>query len=155
MESDPRDALLEAQRAAERGEAAPYVDFPPTPAWFPPAGGLWAGALVTAIASAGSHERLAILGIMVLLVVQVLFMKWYSRHHGALPSPQGAPPEFVSAFRRYKIGVAVVLAATTTTWVLLGPWWAALTTAVLVTIGLMLYEKAYAAAAARTRERLA
>lgn len=34
----------------ERDEASPYVDYPPTPMWYPPSVGLFAGALVVGIA---------------------------------------------------------------------------------------------------------
>lgn len=157
MESDPMDDLAHAehaQRTAERAEAAPYIDFPPTPAWYPPAAGLWAGSLVAMLALNNTHSRLALFGIMALLVVQILFVRWYRAYHGALPSPKGAPPEFAGAFRRYTLGIVVVIAATAGVWLLLGPWVAAVTTAALVGVGLALYEKEYAAAAARTRERL-
>ena len=43
MESNEsaRDLLREADRA----EAAPWVDFPPTPAWYPASVGIWGAAL--------------------------------------------------------------------------------------------------------------
>jgi hypothetical protein len=43
MESTPPSEQL---RAAERGEAAPYVRFPPTPWWYSPVVGAWAAAFV-------------------------------------------------------------------------------------------------------------
>ena len=42
---DPYQQLAEAERAA----AAPYVDYPPTPAWYAPAVGAWSAAVVAAL----------------------------------------------------------------------------------------------------------
>lgn len=154
MESDPIEDLVEAQRTAERAEAAPYIDYPPTPAWYPPAGGLWTGALVAMIGLGETHERVALVGILVLLLVQTVFVRWYSRYHGALPSPKGAPREFAGAFRGYTLGVVAIVVVTGLAWWVVGPWVAAITAAVLVAAGLARYETTYATAAERTRERL-
>jgi hypothetical protein len=43
MESTPPSEQL---RAAERGEAASYVRFPPTPWWYSPVVGAWAAVRV-------------------------------------------------------------------------------------------------------------
>ncbi|WP_193606541.1 hypothetical protein [Nocardioides lijunqiniae] len=154
MESDPLDDVREAQRVADRAEAAPYIDFPPTPWWYPPAAGLWAGALVSMLALTERRSPISVVGIALLLLVQMAFVTWYTRYHGALPSPKGAPPEFRPAFARYTAGILVIMAAGALVWLLLNAWVAAATTAVLVTVGLTLYERAYADAAERTRARL-
>ncbi|GAB2883064.1 hypothetical protein [Nocardioides pacificus] len=140
-------------RDVERAAAAPYVVYPPTPRWYPPAAGTWAAALVGVIAWGRDSAWFAV-GMVTLLVAELAFLRWYSRRHGALPSLRQPPPEFRSAFRRYAVGVAVVLALVALAWTLLGPWAAVATTWVAVTVGLAAYERLYAQAARRVRERL-
>ncbi|WP_244931609.1 hypothetical protein [Nocardioides sp. W7] len=154
MESDRLDPQ-QARRIAERAEAAPYIDYPPTPWWYAPAAGLWAGALILLIGLAQDRRVLALVGLLALVALEGAFLAWYSRYHGALPSLRHAPAEFRPAFVRYGVGVAVVLALVVGSWLLAGAIAAAVVAGVAVTVGLVLYERTFARAAARTRARLA
>lgn len=141
----------------ERAEAAPYVDYPPTPWWYFPSVGLWAAALIAAFAWWRENTVLFIGTIVVLVALEGAFIAWMSRRHGALPMPgRGTPPaEIAVVWRGYFAGVAVVVAVVGLVWWLAGPPVAAPVTFVLVTAGLVLYERRYAVAAAKVRERLA
>ncbi|WP_328991421.1 hypothetical protein OG394_34630 [Kribbella sp. NBC_01245] len=153
MESDAREQLA----MVERAEAAPYVDYPPTPWWYFPSVGLWAAALIAAFAWWRENTVLFIGTIVVLVALEGAFIAWMSRRHGALPMPgRGTPPaEIAVVWRGYFAGVAVVVAVVGLVWWLAGPPVAAPVTFVLVTAGLVLYERRYAVAAAKVRERLA
>jgi hypothetical protein len=146
MDSDP---------TTERARAAPYVDVAPTPWWLAPAGGAWAGALVAMLALTEHSSPVSVVGIGLLLLVQMAFVGWYPRRHGALPSRHGAPAEFRPIFDRYRVGILAIMVATAAIWLLLNAWVAAATAAILVGVGLTAYLRSYAAAAARTRQRLA
>jgi hypothetical protein len=154
MESDRLDPR-EARRIAERAEAAPFVDYPATPWWYAPAAGLWAGALTLLVGFAQDRHALAVVGLLALVALESAFLAWYSRYHGALPSLRHAPAEFRPAFVRYGVGVVLVLALVAGTWLLAGPGAAAVVAGIAVTAGLVLYERTFARAAARTRDRLA
>lgn len=151
MESE--QDLAAQLRAAERAAAAPYVVFPPTPRWYPPAVGTWAATLLALFAWGPGTATFAV-GLVALLAVELGFLRWYARRHGAMPSLRQPPAEFRPAFRRYAVGVAVVVALVALAWVLVGEWAAVATTWVAVTAGLAGYERLYAEAARRTRERL-
>jgi len=149
MESDD---LRQLQRTAERGEAAPWVDFPPTPAWYPPATGLWVAAMTATLAELGGP--LGAVALVVLLAAEAGFLVWYRRYRGTMPS--GAMP---AEMRRAAIvlgasmvalaGVLVVLCQLLATWV-------PVVVALVATTSLIAwYERAYAAGAAGVRARLA
>ena len=95
--SDPRQDLADAERAA----AAPYVDYPKTPAWYPPAVGVWAAALVAVLGVDGHTLRSA--GLAVLIVVEVLFLASYHRKRGVMPNLGGAPREIAAARTRDRL----------------------------------------------------
>jgi hypothetical protein len=145
----------EARRIAERAEAAPYVDYPPTPGWYAPAGGAWAAAYVALLGLREAHGAWLVVGLVLLVAMLGAFLSWYQRYHGAFPSMRRAPREFRRAFVAYGIGLVVVVVAIAGAWLLIGHAAAAVTAFVVVALGLALYERAYAAAARRTRERLA
>jgi hypothetical protein len=152
MESDPDPRQLLAE--AERAGAAPYVDYPPTPAWFAPVVGAWAAAMVLTIGAMGDRPLVAVPVLIVLIALEGGFFAWYRRYRRTNPSLTNAPPEIAVAMRRYAVGVVVVLAACVVAYVVAGPVLAAGVAFVTVTIGLVLYERQYAEAAAATRERL-
>ncbi|WP_134741297.1 hypothetical protein [Nocardioides sp. 503] len=153
MDSEPADSATEGQRVDERTAAAPYVDVAPPPWWLAAAGGAWAGALVAMLALT-ERSSASVVGIGLLLLAQMAFVTWYPRRHGALPSRTGAPPEFATIFARYPFVLLAIMALTAAVWLLLDAWVAAGTAAVLVGVGLAVYLRAYADAAARTRQRL-
>jgi len=152
VESTP---LSDQLRAVERGEAAPYIHFPPTPWWYYPAVGAWTAVFVGAFSWRASHA-LFIASLVVLTVLEGLFIGWLRRRHGALPLPgYGRPPaEIASVWRWYAAGAATVFAAVGVAWWLGGVAAGAITAFVTVTAGLAVYERRYARAAAQVRERL-
>lgn len=153
METDPRDLL----RGVERAEAAPWVDYPPTPRWYPPAVGLWSAALLglAAYDSTGlTGELVRLGGLVAMLALLGVFQVWYRRYRGTMPT--GRPPlELRRPARVFAVtGLAVaalglLLAYTAPVWV--GP----LVAFALMTPLVAWYERAYARAARATRERLA
>ncbi|UFU01917.1 hypothetical protein LQF12_10355 [Ruania suaedae] len=147
----------EHRRTLEVAEAAPYVGMPPSPWWVPPAFGGWFAAYLGSFAFWRESEILFILAMVVLTGGVGAFLGWYSRRHGALPVPGrgNPPPEIRGEYRRYAVGVLVIVGAVAAVW-----WWAGLLVAclaafVLVTAGLSLYQVRYERAAATVRERLA
>jgi hypothetical protein len=146
--SDPRQDLADAERAA----AAPYVDYPKTPAWYPPAVGIWAAALVAIIGVDDHTVRSA--GLVGLIVLEVLFLAWYRRKRGVMPNLRGAPREIAREMRWYVVGALVVVAVAGAAFTV-SSLLAAAVALVLVTAGVAVYERRYEVAAARTRDRLA
>lgn len=145
-------------REIDRAAAAPFLDYPELPAWWPIVAGVWfalvfASGFTTWIGAVG----LRVGAIALLIAVLAFFLRWYVARRGVMPStdPRVAPPEIGRAMRWYYAGVAlcaVVIAAS----FLWAPSAAAVAvTFVLVTIGIALYDRAYRRAAARVRARLA
>ncbi|WP_262849970.1 hypothetical protein [Mumia quercus] len=158
MESDVE---IRAQlRELERAEAAPYVDNPPTPRWFVPTAALWAAALAALVRLSRSDalpaQIAAVVGILALASLIGVYVGWYQRYHGAMPSMRGRKPvEVRRVMRGYLAGAALVLAVNAAV-VAVAPWWACAAVAfVTAGTGLWWYEHAYARAAAATRDRLA
>jgi hypothetical protein len=153
MESSP---LPEQLRAVERGEAAPYVRFPPTPWWYAPVVGAWAAALVGTFSWWRVNAALFVAWLLLLIVLEGLFIGWLKRRHGALPMPgYGRPPaEIASVWRGYAAGLVAAIAAIAVAWWLGRVAVGAVVAFVTVTAGLAVYERRYAVAAARVRERL-
>lgn len=152
MESDrdPRAFLTDAERAA----AAPYIDYPPTPKWYPPAVGAWAAAMVLALSALSDHPAVAGPILLVLVAGEGAFFAWYRRYRQTMPRLHGAPPEINGAFRRYAVGVIIVVAVCVAAFVLAGPILTAGVGFVTVTVGLALYERHYAAASDAAQRRL-
>ena len=158
MESD--DEIRAQLRTLERAEAAPYTDFRPTPRWFLPAAALWGGALAAFVRLSRSDSRpaeiVAVVGIIGLAALIGVYVGWYQRYHGATPSLfRRKPPEIRRVMAFYVVGAVVVLAVNALT-VAVAPWWVCAGVGfVTAGAGLWWYERAYAAAAAATKERLA
>lgn len=152
MESDAEEQL----RIIERAEAAPYVSYPKTPWWYPPVVGLWAAALIGAFAWWRDNGALFFAALAVLIGLEVAFVVWLQRRHGAMPFPgRGRPPrEIGRLWKQYFVAVAVVVVVVALAWWLVDLLAAAPTAFVLVTVGLWYYERRYAATAAQVRERL-
>ncbi|HEY0952025.1 hypothetical protein [Nocardioides sp.] len=149
MESDE---IRQALREAERAEAAPWTDYPPTPRWYPPATGLWAAGLTAVLG--GLDGLLHSLGVLSLVILELAFLRWYTRYRGGM-WPTGRPPrEFRSAIAWFLVALALIagaaLALATVSLVA-----AVGLVAVSVTLVVARYEQAYADAARRARERLA
>jgi len=158
MESD---AEIRAQlRDLERAEAAPYTDFPPTPRWYVPAAALWAATFAALVRVSRSDSRpaeiAAVVGMLGLAALIGVFVGWYQRYHGAMPSLlRRKPPEIRRVMAFYVVGAVLVLAVNALT-VAVAPWWACAAVGfVTAGTGLWWYEHAYARAAAAAKERLA
>lgn len=149
--SEAREALSEM----DRGEASPYVDYPPTPTWYPPSVGLFAGALVLGLAALMESTWLGCVVIGGIVVLEAAFLSWYSRFHGAMPSLRNPPKEFRSLLWRFALGYVALIVIAVALWFLTNAWITAVTVAVMTTGAVSIYEKAYAATAARTKVRLA
>jgi hypothetical protein len=141
----------------ERAEAAPYVDYPPSPWWYFPAFGLWSAGLVGAFTWWRVNAGLFVATPAVLTALAAVFVLWMRRRHGALPMPgRGAPPaEIASVWRGYLLTAPVIVLVVALVWWQIGIPVAAAVAFVLVTTGLAVYEHRYALAAARVQERLA
>jgi hypothetical protein len=152
MESDatPQQALAEVERAT----AGLWAHYPPTPWWYCPASGAWHAGFV--LAFGGLHDSLVPLAIamVALMALAALFASWYTRYRGAIPKVRSAPEEFTPAIAAFVGGYAALAAAVVAVLVTVGYVVAALVAFVGVTALLYVYERAYAAAAAATRERL-
>jgi hypothetical protein len=141
---------------AERAAAAPYVDYPPTPWWYAPVIGAWTAAVLGTFVWWRENAGLFIAALLVLIALELLFVSWMKRRHGALPVPgRGRPPaEIAAVWRGYMLGVAAIALLVALAWVLGGTLIAAGSAFVLVTAGLIGYERRYAVAAAQVRSRL-
>ncbi|WP_238006927.1 hypothetical protein KZZ52_44505 [Dactylosporangium sp. AC04546] len=154
MEStEARDQLLLVERAA----AAPYVQYPPSPWWYAPAVGAWTAALIGAFVWWRENGVLFTASLGMLVSAEVLFLIWMRRRHGAMPMPgHGKPPaEIAAVWRGYFAGVGAIAVLVTLAWWLGGVPVAAAVAFVLVTAGIAIYERKYAIAAGKVRDRLA
>jgi hypothetical protein len=152
MESDAEEQL----RVLERAEAAPYVTYPKTPWWYSPVVGLWAAALVGAFTWWRTSAALFLGSLVALVALELWFVTWMRRRHGAMPMPgRGKPPREIAAiWVRYFAAVPIVVVLVALAWWLGGVPAGAGAAFLLVTVGLWYYERRYAVAAAEVRERL-
>ncbi len=152
MESytEARSALAVAERAG----AAPYIDYPPTPKWYPAAVGAWLAAMIVVCHGASERPAVFVPALLVLLAAEGAFFAWYRRRWQTWPSMRNAPREIHAAYRRYAVGVTLAFAIGIAAYVLISPYVAAVLAFVLTTAGLTLYERDYANAAEATRRRL-
>ncbi|WP_350281355.1 hypothetical protein [Kribbella sp. HUAS MG21] len=152
MESDAQEQL----RIIERAEAAPYVSYPKTPWWYPPVVGLWMGALIAVYTWWREREALFFPALVALIGLEIVFVIWMQRRHGALPFPgRGRPPREIGRIWKQYFAVApVIVVLVAVVWWLAGGPAAAIAAFVLVTAGIWYYEHRYAIAAAQVRERL-
>jgi hypothetical protein len=139
---------------AERASVAPYVDYPPTPRWYAPAVGLWAAGMAFVLANMSDNKSFAVPALVVLLVIEVAFMRWYRNYMGTMPNYENAPAEIRRELWRYAVGVVVAFAAICAGLYFGGALAGAIVAFSTVTIGLTVYERRYAAAAKQTKQRL-
>lgn len=154
MESDEARELL---RVAERAEAAPYLDHPPTPWWYYPVMGAWAAGMIGAFTWWRESIPLFLGTLAVLIVAEIVFINWMQRRHGAMPVPgRGTPPaEIGVVWRGYFLALPVIALVVAAVWWLGGVPVAAPVAFVLVTGGLVFYENRYERAVSAVRARLA
>jgi len=142
----------ESLRLADRAAAAPYIDYPPTPRWYPPATGLWAATFCLAQAIPDTSPLRAV-PMLALILVEFAFLAWYRRYRGTWPRGR-APVEIRRVMWWFVAGVVVVVGFGALLLWLTSPWVTAPVAFVVVTPAVAWYERAYAAAAARARARL-
>ena len=148
---DPAQQLRELERA----EALPYVVYPETPRWYPPAMGLIYAGFVACFAFYGERPGLFTASIAAAVVVLSAVMGFVKARYGAFPSlGRSAPSEIRGAYRRYLAGLGLVAVVVGLVWWSAGPLVAAAVTFGLVTAGLAVYEVHYARMAASARARL-
>lgn len=160
MESDAE--LRERLRVAERAAAAPYVDYPPTPWWYPAMLAVYAAAL--ALVFGAARGQLTFFGELVAVAVLLLavfllgaWWRWDRNRRGTWPRVwrfSSAPPEIRPVMRRWFAGFVVVLAVAAALVVWVSVWLAAPVAAVITYLGVVWYERVFGRAAARVRERL-
>jgi len=149
MESDEiRRALQEADRA----EASPWIDYPPTPRWYPVAVGVWA-ALIT-LAFTELDEPLRLPAVLLLIVLEGGFLGWYVRYRGGVMPTGPAPREFRRSIVLFVLGAVGILVGIALLASFVSPWLAAAFALVTTTVLIAWYERVYAEAARRARERL-
>lgn len=153
MESDnPR----ELARTLARAEAAPYLDYPELPRWTSLVFALWFAAVVAVLASA--DELWGKLALIPLVGVELWFIRWYSRRHGAMPWPssKGNPPEEIARLHRgYYAAMILTVLIVAATWWFAGRWYAVGATFVLTAAVFWCYDLIFGRTAERVRERLA
>jgi hypothetical protein len=149
MES--QENARELLREADRAEAAPWIDYPPTPAWYPVSVGLWGAAMVLAL---GALPPVWGAVVAVLLVgVEGAFLGWYRRYRGTMPAGP-LPTELRPAVVRLVVGLLLLVVGAGALVLAGQPWVAAAAVLVLGTALVWWYERAYAEAAVATRARL-
>ena len=94
-----------------------------------------------ALAALPDHPVLGAVALAVLVAAEGAFFAWYRSYRQTMPTLQGAPTEIGRAFRRYAVGVVLVVAVTALAFVLAGPILSAVVTFVTVTAGLARYER--------------
>ena len=144
------DELREAEHLAARAEAAPWLDYPANPWWWPVAGGAWAVAFAFAV-SAETWWSAALFGAVVL--AELGWFWWARRRWGAWPRLDSMPREFRRPAAVFVLGILAAAGAAYVLW----PVAPELATALLglgVSAVLAWYDLAYAAASRRTAERL-
>jgi hypothetical protein len=151
MES--KESARELLREADRAEAAPWVDFPPTPGWYPVSVGVWGAALCLALGlmSSSLWRMLVVFG---LVGLEGAFFAWYRRYRGTWPTGP-MPRELRPAAYAFVAGVLALVIGAGALLLLGFAWVAAGAVLVLGTAHFWWYERAYAAAMAATRARLA
>ena len=150
MESDD---IRHSLRQADRAESAPWIDYPPTPRWYPPATGAWAALLTLALTEL--EEGMRLVALLALVGVELGFVRWYVRYRGGVMPTRQAPREFRRAITLFVLGAAAVVAGAVAWVLLVSPWVAAAWVLLTTTAVFAWYERAYADAARRARERLA
>lgn len=150
MESE-RDQILAQLRETERGEAAAWVSYPPTPRWWPFLFGAWTFLYAGTI---GWLSDLPQAGAMLVLAAAMgLLIGWDRRRRGAWPTGR-APREIKRLMTAFFVGCVAVAALGWLVGETLGTLAAALVSAVVVTAFVGWYGAAYDRAAAEVRERL-
>lgn len=151
MENNEHAQLRESLRAAERAEAAPWIDYPPTPAWYPVSVALWGAALTMSFSLEATPLRLVV--VFGLVGLEIGFLRWYRRYRGTMPAGK-VPAELRQPFYAFLAVNFAIMGAAFAIGSLVAIWVAAVFVFVTVLPSLTWYEHLYERAAARTRARL-
>ena len=89
-----------------------------------------------------------------LIGAEYAFVTWYRRYRGTTPTLKNAPPEIAREMLRYFVGVVVVVAAVVAAAILTTAIVAAGLAFLLVTAGMLVYERRYESAVREIRARL-
>lgn len=148
MESDEiREAMLEADRAA----AAPWVEYPPTPRWWPYLFAAW--TLVFALNIGYVDGLPQALGTLLLAIVMGVVTGWQRLRRGTYPTGRG-PRELRASFVYLIVGAGVIALVAWLTSMTVAPWLGAIAAAILAFFLITTYERVYERAAEQIRARL-
>jgi len=151
MES--KDLLRDLNLAAAR----PFIEYPPTPWWYPALmGGYFAAIAAAMFLGANGHGVVAFGVFGVAIVTLGLFFRWYRSRWGTWPQMSEAPPEIRRAYRLAFTGASAALVLTVAVGFLSPPLVTVAVTFVIFTTSVWAYERrVYPAACAAVRSRLA
>ena len=142
-------------RDADRAAAAPYLDYPASPAWYPAATGGWYALMIIAVSSLDDHRAWALAGLAFLIAAELAFIAWMRRSWGTWPRLAGAPDEIRGAYGWFLVRLLVLMVVVGAAGLLAGAWVSAGIAFVGATALIWTYERTYARAAQKTRDRLA
>jgi hypothetical protein len=145
------DSTRQQLDAVTRGEAAAWIDYPPTPVWWAVGFGAWAAAFALVVGLLdGRTQSLAMLALVLVLAVPVT---WDRRRRGTYPT--GRPPrELNGPILRMVLSVSVIGGLAWLAGEQVSVWLAAATAGGGAFAVVLRFEHEYAAAAGRLRERL-
>lgn len=146
----------ELLKEADRAAAAPFIDLPESPWWYP----LFNACVVTALAAgpAVTSSGQGLLGFALSTVAIVAMLVYYLNERertGVYPRARSAPPEIRAAHARLGLGTIVILGLSALLWWQFGAVPALVVLFLATLIGVWYYERRYyPRAVARVRERL-
>lgn len=151
MES--KDSLRELNLAAAR----PFIEYPPTPWWYPVLMGGYFAAIAIALFLGADGHGLVAFGVFAAAIITLgLFFRWYRARWGTWPQMSEAPPEIRRAYRIAFAGAAVALLLSVVVGLLSPPVVTVALTFLVFATSVWAYERrVYPAACAAVRERLA
>jgi hypothetical protein len=149
---DSRDAMVQQLREIEWGQAAPWVSYPPMQWWWAMAFGVWTGTYTLTMGLLDGITQGAVQLLHLLLMLAAVW--WMRRVRGTYPTGR-SPRELRGSFVLLFGGAVLVALAIWGCYALMGSWVAAGIGVVLAWGLVAAYERTYARASARVRERLA
>lgn len=150
-EAPDQETITAALREDERAAAAPWIHGFAPPSWYPAAGGLWFGAWAWVLTSEQQWTSLLLLPLLLLVGI---YVRWYRHRRGTWPRWSGAPREINRVLWLFIAIAAVLIVGGIVLEQTAGRWPMIAWVTVGVGVGLFFYERRYASAARRARERL-
>ncbi len=146
-------SLRELNLAAAR----PFIEYPPTPWWYPGLIGGYFAAIAVALFQGADGHIVAELSVFAGAALTLgVFFRWYRARWGTWPQMSEAPAEIRRAYRLAFAGASVALLLTVVVALLSPPLAAVAVTFVVFTTSVWAYERrVYPAACAAVRSRLA